>query len=389
MKMFTSSKRGIALCLSLLLTFALSACSGSSTNNTSTPAAVPASTPAAASAVSTPVEKLKLVLVVGRINDMSFQQSAYDGSQRIKAELSEHYDVQVVEMGTDSTVWESAIYDVCEKGADIVVGMGFRNLENFQNIPPEYPDIKFILLDEAIDFSAGNLPNLLAVTFKSNESGFLAGAAAAYFTTSEKGNSDNVIGYVGGTEAVTVTNFLVGYAEGAHYVNPDTKILTAYVGDYVDTAKAKDLTNAQIAEKADIIFQVAGGAGNGVIEAAAEAEGIMAIGVDADQYAVLEGTDLQSSIATSSLKRLDNALFIIATDYAENADNVAFGSNITFGLEAEAVGIVYNDNLTESIGSDNVASLRELEVKIQSGEIVVSESAALSADEIAKIVRGE
>lgn len=73
----------------------------------------------------------------------------------------------------------------------------------------------------------------------------------------------------------------------------------------MDTAKAKDLANAQISEGADIIFQVAGGAGNGVIEAAAEKDGVMAIGVDSDQYKALEGSNLQSAVITSSLKRLD------------------------------------------------------------------------------------
>jgi basic membrane protein A len=368
-------QRRILLVLVVLSTlFILGSCSTAATLPTLSP--------------NTSGEKIKLVLVVGRINDMSFQQSAYDGTQRIKDKLSDYYDVQVVEMGTDSTIWESAIYDVCDKGADSVVGMGFRNLENFQNIPPEYPNIKFVLLDEAVNYAGKNLSNLLTVTFKSNESGFLAGAVAAYYTTSPNANPAKTVGYVGGTEAVTVTNFLVGYAEGVHYVDPSIKILTAYVGNYLDTAKAKDLTNAQIAEGADIIFQVAGGAGNGVIEAAAEAEKVMAIGVDSDQYKSLEGTNLQSSVITSSLKRLDNALVIIATQYASDPSSVAFGSTVTYDLEDDAVGIVFNDHLTASIGESNVSKIRELQTKIQTREIVVSEAAPLTADQIANIVKG-
>lgn len=334
-------------------------------------------------------EKLKLVLTVTRINDMSFFQSAYDGSQRIKNELSDYFDVEVVEMGNDSTAWESAIYDVCENGADIVVGVSFRTVENFKKIPPEYPNIKFILMDEAVDFSTLDLPNLLCVTFKSNESGFLAGAVASCYTSMDKANPEKIVGFVGGSEAVTVTNFLVGYAEGVHYVEPEAKVLTAYVGDYVDTAKAKDLTNAQIAEGADIVFQVAGGAGNGVIEAASESKGTLAIGVDSDQYQVMAGTSLQDCIATSSLKRVDNALFKIAEQYARDPESVPFGSVVTFGLEDDAVGIVYNDNLTACIGEENVTKVKALEEKIRSGEIVVSESAVLTSDEIAAIVAGK
>ncbi|MDR2179172.1 MAG: BMP family ABC transporter substrate-binding protein [Synergistaceae bacterium] len=367
-------QRGILLALiALSILYILGSCSSAATLPTLSP--------------NTSGKKIKLVLVVQRIHDMSFQQSAYDGTQRIKDKLGDYYDVQVEETGSDSTVLESAIYDVCDKGADIVIGMGFENLENFQNIPPEYPNIKFILLDEVLNYSGKNLSNLLTVTFKSSESGFLAGAVAAYYTTPH-GNPAKTVGFVGGTEAVTVTDFLVGYAEGVHYVDPSIKILTAYVGNYFDSAKAKDLANAQIAEGADIIFQAAGGAGNGVIEAAAEAEKVMAIGVDSDQYKILEGTNLQSCIITSSLKHLDNALFIIATQYAADPSSVAFGSTVTFDLEDDAVGIVFNDHLTASIGENNVSKIRELQTKIQTGEIVVSEAASLTADQIANIVKG-
>lgn len=376
-----------ALLSALLLTVSLASCSGSGSGS-GTVSDGSGSGSQTGSQTQTK-EKLKLVLTVTRINDMSFFQSAYDGSQRIKSELSDYYDVEVVEMGNDSTAWESAIYDVCESGADIVVGVSFRTVENFKKIPPEYPNIKFILMDEAVDFSTLDLPNLLCVTFKSNESGFLAGAVAGCYTSMDKANPEKLVGFVGGSEAVTVTNFLVGYAEGVHYVDPDVNVLTAYVGDYVDTAKAKDLANAQIAEGVDIIFQVAGGAGNGVIEAASESEGTLAIGVDSDQYQVMAGTSLQDCISTSSLKRVDNALFKIAEQYAKNPDSVPFGSVVTFGLEDDAVGIVYNDNLTACIGEENVAKVKELEEKIRSGEIVVSESAVLTADQIADIVAGK
>lgn len=332
--------------------------------------------------------KLKLTLCVGRKNDLSFQQSAYEGVMRVQEELGDKYEVNVVEMGDDTTKWEAAFYDAADSGADIIVGTGFQNKENFENIPLDYPDTKFILFDQDVDYSSGDLDNVLSVLFDSNQSGFLAGAAAAYYTESDKGNADKTIGFVGGIESTVVNNFLVGYAEGAKYVDPDIKVLTAYVGDFMDTAKAKDLANAQISEGADVVFQVAGGAGNGVIEAAAEADGAVAIGVDSDQYAALEGSDLQSAVLTSSLKMLNNAIFKICSDYAEDETSVPFGSVVTYGLAEDAVGIVFNDNLTENIGEENVKNIEDILSKIQSGEITVSDAADLSADELSAIVNG-
>ena len=157
--------------------------------------------------------------------------------RQVQEEMGDKFEVNVVEMGDDTTKWQAAFYDAADSGADIIVGTGFQNKENFETIPLEYPDTKFILFDQDVDYSSGDLGNVLTVLFDSNQSGFLAGAVAAYYTTGENAaNTDKTIGFVGGTESTTVNNFLVGYAEGAKYVDPETKILTAYVGDFMDTA---------------------------------------------------------------------------------------------------------------------------------------------------------
>ena len=373
-------KKAAAVTLTAAMAASLTACGGSGDGA--------AKETGEAQAAGEDGEKIKLTLCVGRKNDLSFQQSAFEGSERVKKELGDKYEVNVVEMGEDTTKWQAAFYDAADAGADIVVGTGFQNKENFETIPLEYPDTKFILFDQELDFESNDLSNTMAVLFDSNQSGFLAGAVAAYYTTGENAaNADKTIGFVGGVESTTVNNFLVGYAEGAKYVDPEIKVLTAYVGDYNDTAKAKDLANAQISEGADIIFQVAGGAGNGVIEAAAEKDGVMAIGVDSDQYQALEGSNLQPAVITSSLKRLDNALFNICQSYAEDPSSVPFGENVTYGLAEDSVGIVFNDNLTNSIGQENVDKVQEALEKIQAGEIEVTEAAGLSAEDIDAIVQ--
>ena len=384
-----------AVALTAAMVASMTACGGSSTTETTkaaetTAAATETTAEAAettAAAAEATGEKIKLTLCIGRKNDLSFQQSAYEGSMMVEEQLGDKYEVTVVEMGDDTTKWQAAFYDAADSGADIIVGTGYQNKENFETIPLEYPDTKFILFDQDVDYSIDGLDNVLTVLFDSNQSGFLAGAVAAYYTTSENAlNADKTIGFVGGIDGVSINDFLVGYAEGAHYVDEEIKVLRAYVGDFVDTAKAKDLTNAQVSEGADIVFQVAGGAGNGVIEGASEKDGVMAIGVDSDQYEALAGTNLQDSVITSSLKRLDNALFKICSDYAEDPSSVPFGTTATYGLPENAVGIVFNDNLTASIGEENVAKVEEILGKIQSGEITVSKASALTADEISAIV---
>ncbi|MDR2478240.1 MAG: BMP family ABC transporter substrate-binding protein [Treponema sp.] len=332
-------------------------------------------------------QKLKVVLCVARRNDLSFQQSAYEGLLRVEKELGQYYETELREMGNDTAVWEQNFIDAAASGASFVAGMGYQNKQIFETLPLKYPNTRFILFDQAVDYSSGNLSNVLTVLFDANESGFLAGAVAAYWTNSGKAlNKEKIIGFVGGMNSIPINNFLVGYAEGARRVDRAIQIKTAYIGDFMDTERAKTLALAQIAEGADIVFQVAGSAGNGVIEAASEIDGVMAIGVDADQYQTLAGTGINQAVITSSLKRLDNALFKIMSDYANDPASIPFGTTVTYGLGEAAVGIVFNDNLSAHLLSQDIASVQDFLVKIQSGDIRVSRADRLTPAELDAIV---
>lgn len=362
----------------------MTACGSSGGAASSAPAAGASSAAASSVAASSAAgKKLKLTLCVGRKNDLSFQQSAYEGSQRVQKELGDKFDVNVVEMGDDTTKWKAAFYDAADAGADIIVGTGFQNKELFESMPKEYPDKKFVLFDQGVDYSKGKLDNVLTVLFDSNESGYLAGESAAYYSKAQKSSK---VGFVGGMQSTTISNFLVGYVEGAKHVSPDIKILTAYVGNYTDTAKAKDLAQAQISNGASVVFQVAGGAGNGVIEACGAAKNVKAIGVDSDQFAALKGSNIQSAVMTSSLKRLDNALFKICSDYAKDPASVSFGKTVTYGLADEAVGIVFNDNLTSCIGADNVQKIKDDLAQIQKGAIKVDSAEKMTDQQIKDLI---
>lgn len=62
-------------------------------------------------------------------------------------------------MGDDTTKWQAAFYDAADSGVDIIVGTGFQNKE-LETIPLEYPDTKFILFDQDVDYSSGDLGNV-------------------------------------------------------------------------------------------------------------------------------------------------------------------------------------------------------------------------------------
>jgi basic membrane protein A len=162
------------------------------------------------------------------------------------------------------------------------------------------------------DCAPNKCENVYSILYKQNEGSYLAGVYAGAMTTQEMDgmNPDAVIGSVGGQEIPVILDFMVGYEQGAKDTNPDIQVIRQFAGGWNDPAKGKELAKAQYSQGADIVFQIAGGTGQGVFEAATE-DGKYAIGVDSDQAMIIKDADPAQAerILTSMMKNVDNSLF--------------------------------------------------------------------------------
>ena len=182
--------------------------------------------------------------------------------------------------------------------------------------------------------------------YKQNEASFLAGAAAAVLTTKgERANPEKIIGCVGGGDNPIINDFMIGYIEGAQYIEPDIKVAVSYAGTFVDSTKGKELGLAQMNQQGvDVCFQIASQTGIGVLDAAKDT-GAYAIGVDGDQAAAFQNSDpeMASVITTSVMKRVDQSL-LRAVQMAEEG-TLPWGTTEIIGLKEQGVGIVYDLSL--------------------------------------------
>ena len=127
------------------------------------------------------------------------------------------------------------------------------------------------------------LPNLQGLYFSEAQPGYLAGVLAC--SISETG----VIGAVGGIFSIPpVPQYIGGYHNGCLSVNPDATVLVEYVSEDISIAfndpdTGRQLADQMVAADADVLFQVAGGSGMGVLSAACDND-LYAIGVDVDQF---------------------------------------------------------------------------------------------------------
>ena len=381
-------KKYLALLLVLVMVLSLAACASktepAADTTTAEPAAEPAETteetPAAEEETPAAEEeapaaddvKHVVYIVNGNLGDKSFFDSAEAGLAQLKADG--RIDYVTIEMGgtdEDQPTWLSTLYDVSEDGGyDLIVCGTYQMPDYLKEVATQYPDQLYLIFDD--NTYAGNNSNVVNITYKQNDMGYLVGTYAACMTTDtnlDKINEDAVIGFVGGVDSPVINDFLTGFIEGALAVNPDIKVDTRYTNDYVDTAIAKEFGYSMINDnKCDIIWGVAGNAGNGAAEAALETGKAWFIGVDSDQELTFS-SDLAALTLTSGLKNIGNSIVWIFDQW--DAGKTYWGSEVQLGLAEGGVGIVTDKNYDKYASAETKAAVEAAQAGIMDGSTKV------------------
>lgn len=307
----------------------------------------------------------------GTLGDKSFFDSAQRGMVRLNEELG--IETRTVEAGHDPTRWESSLLDLADSGEyDVIVAGTFTMVSYIESLSQEFPEINFVLFDGIVNYDECGCENVHSLLFKQNEASYLAGVMAATLTTQATDglNADTTLGFIGGMEIPVIQDFYVGYEAGARSILEDATLLAQYANNFGDPAVGKEMALAQYGQGADIVFAVAGGTGQGVLEAAAE-QGHLAIGVDSDQSAIYADSnpEIANRIVTSVLKNVDNAL-VSAFERHLAGENI-FGFPESQGLETGGVGLAINDVTRLYVSDETLALIDDLTSQIIDGSIVV------------------
>ena len=358
-------KKFLALALALTMSLSLVACGKKETPNVSTPGST---------STSTPEKKVYNVAYVvnGNLGDKSFFDSAEAGLQTLKADG--RITLRTIELGgtaEDQPKWLDTLYEVSEsKEYDVIICGTYQMPDYLKEVATKYPEQKYVIFDD--NTYAGQNSNVLNITYKQNDMCYLMGIFAAYVTSDtsiDKINEDAVIGFVGGVDSPVINDFLFGFIEGAQSVNPDIKVDTRYTNDYVDTAIAKEFGLSMINDnKCDVIWGVAGNAGNGAAEAALETGKAYFLGVDSDQELTF-GPDLAAITLTSGLKNIGNSLVWVFDELDAGSEH--WGTEVQLGLAEGGVGMVTDKNFATFASDDCKAAITAAEEAIKAGTLTV------------------
>jgi len=311
--------------------------------------------------------KLKAVFIIGgTLGDKSFVDSADRGLNKAVKELGIEY--VPVEASADPAKIDAAFTDALnDKSIDFIIQSQGDLTEKLLEIAPKYPEKKFIVFDNPFDFE--KCPeckaNVYAIQYAQNEGSYLAGYYAGLMSESK------IIGAVGGQDIPVIQDFMIGYKQGAVDAGlKEENVLVQFAASWSDPAKGKEIALTMYQQGADVVFQVAGGTGEGVFYAAEEANK-WAIGVDSDQALIIEATnpDQAKRILTSMLKNVDNSMF--RTFQLNSEGKIPWGTNELLGIAQGGVGLALNKYYEENTPQEVKDKMVAIIAKVTAGEIKV------------------
>ena len=310
-----------------------------------------ASAALAASALAAEI-KPAVVYDLGGRADKSFNEAAYNGAEKFKADTG--IDYRDFEIQNDSQR-EQALRNFARRGYNPVVAIGFSHANAMEKVAAEFPDTQFAIIDMVVD-----LPNVRSVLFKEHEGSYLVGMMAAMASQTGK------VGFVGGMDIPLIRKFACGYVQGVKAADANAEIYQNMTGTtgaaWTDPVKGGELAKSQFDRGADVVYHAAGSTGLGVLQAAAD-EGKLGIGVDSNQNHLHPG-----SVLTSMTKGVDVAVY----DAFDDAMNDSWSSGITvLGLAEGGVGWSLDENNAALVSAEMKAAVEEAQAKIISGEIQV------------------
>jgi basic membrane protein A and related proteins len=274
------------------------------------------------------IDSVCLVTDIGRVNDGTFNQFAYEGMVRAAAD----FDLDTTFIETQAQTEYAANISTCvDEGFDIIVTVGFLIADGTAQAAADNPNVWFIGVDQ-VNPDPENLPNYIGIQFREDQAGFLVGALAALMTET------NTVAGVYGIAIPPVVKFRNGFEQGARYINPDINVLGVYIDSFTAPDRGAAAAEQFIGEGADVIFGAGGPTGSGGILYAAQ-NGAYAIGVDQDEYFTTFGggeTPGAENLISSAMKRVDNGVYDMIAALVEGS---ALPESGVYTLEAANDGI--------------------------------------------------
>lgn len=292
----------------------------------------------ASSGVSAPNPFTIALVVNGTLGDKGFFDSAQRGMDRMASQLGAQTKT-LQASPTNPSQWLQNLQAVSNGKYSLVITGTSQMVNQIKTVSTAHPKQPYIMFDAPVPGK-----NVASIAYQQNEGSFLAGVLAGEVTTSTKAfplsKGTLKVGLVGGMDIPVINDFVVGFKKGVKYVNPKIQILLSYAGTFADPQKGYNQAMAMYNSGADVVYNVAGATGLGVLRAS-KAANKYSIGVDSNQNGLYPG-----HVVASMTKRVDNSIFDLAKMF--KAGKLVYNHTYIYGLKNKGIGLVIDHSLVPS-----------------------------------------
>lgn len=320
--------------------------------------------------------EIAVVTDVGQLKDGGFNQGTYEGAEAYAKAHNKTYKYYQPANGSAATDNDriAAMRQAVKNGAKIIVAPGYLQATAMTTVALESPNVKFVFIDglTLTDKKGEAIPNVTAVVYKEQESGYLAGYAAVMDGYKKLGAT---LG--GGGSNPACNRFGYGFVQGANaaaklkYADTDTKIEMQYSYQHGASFSASTELQQQIsgwyAAGTEVVFACGGSMFSSVVAAA---------GVNSDKNPKIIGVDvdqgpLSEYVITSAVKGLKESVQIILGEYYDGQwDTKLSGKTSNLGASDNATGLPTNES-SWRFTTFTVAEYTTLFNKIKDGSVTI------------------
>lgn len=316
--------------------------------------------------------EIAVVTDIGQLMDKGFNQGTYEGAKAYADAHGLTYKYYQPANGSDATDNDraAAMRQAIQNGAKVIVTPGFLQMTAIAEVSAESPDVKFVF----VDGWATGIANVTAISYKEQESGYLAGYAAVM-------EGYTKLGYTGGGGGANpaCNRFGCGFVEGANAaaqiknVNIDMKFSFKYGDAFSASPELQTQIAGWYANGTEVVFSCGGSMFDSVKTAAAEYPTAKIVGVDVDQ------SGESDRVITSAVKGLSSSVQKVLGMIYDGKWAELSGGCSNLGASDDATGLPTE---TWSLKNFSLAQYNELYANIKNGTVVPEENVGATPDEV-------
>jgi basic membrane protein A len=312
-----------------------------------------------------------MVTDIGGIDDRSFNASAWKGLQQAQAD---NLDIEISNTPSEAEAdyVPNLTGSVRDAQCDFVLAVGGLMADATVEVAQAHPEQQFGIVD-----ADPSQPNVYPMQFDTTQAAFLAGYLAAGYSTS------GTVATYGGLPIPPVTIFMDGFADGVAYYNErkgaDVEVLGwdketqegSFTDSFTDQSAGRSISDGFVAQGADVIMPVAGGAGLGTADGAQATGDYVVVWVDIDGCVSAE--QYCDAFLTTVVKNIPLAVQEAVLMAAESDDLLTGGFLGT--LENNGVSLADYHEFEDQIDDELKAEIDQLREQIIAGDIEVTSPA--------------